>query len=187
MSALELSRSNRPQRSGHAGHGPPSGAVISGYGGSGRLLPRERGHSCGAGSTEIVVDAHDPRGAGGVLVGGGGASIYPTASRVGTTSLLCREDWIPGRPLDLSRVTLNWVDPPPAPAVTGTGPVSGHVRPLRADGTRYPTYADALAAIDTPALLIGLGARRADLGQPARPWAVLTDPEGNEFCVLGPL
>ncbi len=35
--------------------------------------------------------------------------------------------------------------------------------------------------------LIGLGARRADLGQPARPWAVLTDPEGNEFCVLGPL
>jgi hypothetical protein len=35
--------------------------------------------------------------------------------------------------------------------------------------------------------LIGLGARRADVGQGARPWVVLADPEGNEFCVLGPL
>ena len=35
--------------------------------------------------------------------------------------------------------------------------------------------------------LIGLGARRADIGQGEVPWAVLADPEGNEFCVLGPL
>ncbi len=35
--------------------------------------------------------------------------------------------------------------------------------------------------------LIGLGARRADTGQGSRPWAVLADPEGNEFCVLGSL
>jgi hypothetical protein len=35
--------------------------------------------------------------------------------------------------------------------------------------------------------LIGLGARRADIGQGAVPWVVLADPEGNEFCVLGPL
>jgi len=35
--------------------------------------------------------------------------------------------------------------------------------------------------------LIGLGARPADVGQGAAPWAVLADPEGNEFCVLGPL
>lgn len=33
--------------------------------------------------------------------------------------------------------------------------------------------------------LIGLGARRADVGQgPAVTWVVLADPEGNEFCVL---
>jgi hypothetical protein len=32
--------------------------------------------------------------------------------------------------------------------------------------------------------LIGLGARRADVGQGEVPWAVLADPEGNEFCVL---
>jgi hypothetical protein len=32
--------------------------------------------------------------------------------------------------------------------------------------------------------LIGLGARRADVGQGEVPWTVLADPEGNEFCVL---
>jgi hypothetical protein len=35
--------------------------------------------------------------------------------------------------------------------------------------------------------LLGLGARRADIGQGGVPWVVLADPEGNEFCVLGPL
>jgi catechol 2,3-dioxygenase-like lactoylglutathione lyase family enzyme len=35
--------------------------------------------------------------------------------------------------------------------------------------------------------LLGLGARRADIGQGAVPWVVLADPEGNEFCVLGSL
>jgi Glyoxalase-like domain len=35
--------------------------------------------------------------------------------------------------------------------------------------------------------ILGLGARPADVGQGAAPWTVLADPEGNEFCVLGPL
>jgi hypothetical protein len=34
--------------------------------------------------------------------------------------------------------------------------------------------------------LRGLGARPADVGQGDVPWAVLADPEGNEFCVLEP-
>ena len=33
--------------------------------------------------------------------------------------------------------------------------------------------------------LLGLGARRADIGQgPDVTWVVMADPEGNEFCVL---
>jgi catechol 2,3-dioxygenase-like lactoylglutathione lyase family enzyme len=33
--------------------------------------------------------------------------------------------------------------------------------------------------------LLGLGATRVDVGQPAAAtWAVLADPEGNEFCLL---
>jgi predicted enzyme related to lactoylglutathione lyase len=35
--------------------------------------------------------------------------------------------------------------------------------------------------------LVALGARPADVGQgPDVSWVVLTDPEGNEFCVLSP-
>ncbi len=33
--------------------------------------------------------------------------------------------------------------------------------------------------------LLALGAARTDIGQGDQPWIVLTDPEGNEFCVLG--
>lgn len=33
--------------------------------------------------------------------------------------------------------------------------------------------------------ILGLGAQKADIGQGNdEPWTVLTDPEGNEFCVL---
>ena len=34
--------------------------------------------------------------------------------------------------------------------------------------------------------LVGLGARRVDIGQGATSWVVMADPEGNEFCVLAP-
>jgi hypothetical protein len=37
------------------------------------------------------------------------------------------------------------------------------------------------------ARIVALGARRVDVGQGEdAPWAVLADPEGNEFCVLQP-
>jgi hypothetical protein len=32
--------------------------------------------------------------------------------------------------------------------------------------------------------LEALGARRIDIGQGARTWVVMADPEDNEFCVL---
>jgi hypothetical protein len=32
--------------------------------------------------------------------------------------------------------------------------------------------------------LIGLGARKVDIGQGDQTWVVLADPEGNEFCIL---
>lgn len=36
------------------------------------------------------------------------------------------------------------------------------------------------------ARFLALGARHADVGQGEQPWVTLMDPEGNEFCVLGP-
>ena len=32
--------------------------------------------------------------------------------------------------------------------------------------------------------LLGLGARRVDIGQGTVDWVVLADPDGHEFCVL---
>lgn len=47
---------------------------------------------------------------------------------------------------------------------------------LRADGT---------ATSDELERLLSLGARRTDVGQgPEATWVVLSDPEGNEFCLL---
>jgi hypothetical protein len=34
--------------------------------------------------------------------------------------------------------------------------------------------------------LLSLGAKRADIGQGDVPWVVMTDPDGNVFCVLTP-
>jgi hypothetical protein len=49
---------------------------------------------------------------------------------------------------------------------------------VRPAGTDYGSELDRL---------LRLGARRADIGQGDQPWTVLADPEGNEFCLLGPL
>ncbi len=35
--------------------------------------------------------------------------------------------------------------------------------------------------------LLDLGATQVDIGQGSVRWTVLADPEGNEFCLLGPL
>ncbi|QGK68193.1 VOC family protein [Allosaccharopolyspora coralli] len=45
--------------------------------------------------------------------------------------------------------------------------------------------ADGVSTEDELTRLLGLGARRVDVGQrPDVPWVVLADPEGNEFCLL---
>jgi hypothetical protein len=44
---------------------------------------------------------------------------------------------------------------------------------------------DALQA-ELIARVAGLGATPVDIGQGDAPWAVLADPEGNEFCILEP-
>jgi predicted enzyme related to lactoylglutathione lyase len=45
--------------------------------------------------------------------------------------------------------------------------------------------ADGCATSEELERLLGLGARRVDVGQdPEVSWVVLSDPEGNEFCLL---
>jgi predicted enzyme related to lactoylglutathione lyase len=46
-----------------------------------------------------------------------------------------------------------------------------------------PADGDQQAEVDR---LVSLGARPTDIGQGDVDWVVLADPDGNEFCVLGP-
>jgi hypothetical protein len=77
---------------------------------------------------------------------------YPAAFRVAGTPLLSRQEWIPDHPLDLDEVELSWASHGPTPAADGSEPESAQVRPVAAAGERYSSYADALGAIDPPAL-----------------------------------
>jgi hypothetical protein len=94
------------------------------------------------------------------------AGLYPQIPRAGPADLLCREEWLPGAPLDLDELPLTWdgtaaAGGPPGGAAAAAGEWADgrlaaaweRVRPLRPDGQRYPSYADAVAALDPPELL----------------------------------
>jgi hypothetical protein len=80
------------------------------------------------------------------------ARLYPGLPQIGGTGLLCREEWLPAAPVALDDLALAWAAEAPAPVADGTGPASAHVRPTRAAGDAYPSYAQAVAALDPPAL-----------------------------------
>ncbi|MBB2894584.1 VOC family protein [Flexivirga oryzae] len=72
--------------------------------------------------------------------------------------------------------------PGPVPPTLTFAPVpEGKVVKNRLHLDLNPTDRDQAAEVER---LLGLGARRADVGQGEQSWVVLTDPEGNEFCVL---
>ncbi len=82
------------------------------------------------------------------------AGLYPDLPRAGPADLLSREEWLPGAPLGLDDLPVTW-DGEPSGEDTAPGrydAASAQVRPLRPDGARYASYADAVAALDRPAL-----------------------------------
>jgi hypothetical protein len=78
--------------------------------------------------------------------------LYPSSWHVAGTPLLARPAWIPGRPVSLDQVVLSWEPGRQEPLVDGTEPASASVRPLRSNGTRFQTYADAVEVLDRPRL-----------------------------------
>lgn len=117
------------------------------------------------------------------------AHAYPPDRRVAGTPLLAASTWVPRAPIDLSTLDIHLcatdvgrpVDGRAHRRVTGREPVSERVRPVRADGTRYPGYSAAITALDAPTRLVDLPTYRlekADLtGTPAR----LTFGRGRYF------
>lgn len=79
------------------------------------------------------------------------ADRYPRHLRGYGTPLLTRPEWLPPRLIPLTDVRLEMAASSSTP-ITGEGPESEGVRAIRPDGSRYPTYADTLAALARPKL-----------------------------------
>ena len=78
--------------------------------------------------------------------------LHAELPQVRPAGLLVRQDWLAADPVPLDRITLD-LRPDAQPAqIAGSEPESSLVRPLRSDGSRFPTYAEALATLDRPAL-----------------------------------
>lgn len=75
--------------------------------------------------------------------------LYPDHLRVGRSTLLSSESWLPPAPLPIEEVRLEWEDEPQQPAVLGVEAATTHLRPAHAGG-RHACYADALGAIARP-------------------------------------
>ena len=114
------------------------------------------------------------------------SALYPDVPRVAGTGLLCRPGWIPAAPIELDQVQLRWVDDPPVPSVTGSSVESMAVRPLTDGGGRFATYADAIGALDRPALFENRVTYRlldADLSNPRS--GLLTLTRSRYFDAIG--
>jgi hypothetical protein len=87
---------------------------------------------------------------------------YPAARRVAGTPLLADPAWLPSVPLPLDAVNLHFDPTRPARGLTGDEPAFDEVRPVAADGRRYPTYAAAVAALARPATFVNRPTYRLD-------------------------
>jgi predicted enzyme related to lactoylglutathione lyase len=126
------------------------------------LEPRDRYREAGA-VASILVDAHDPARLADFWASATGWTVQARegADLVGLRAPSARGPWLEFlRNDDVKRVK-NRVHLDVAP----------------------PAGADHAAAVSA---VMATGAVPADLGGPSLPWRVLTDPEGNEFCVLSP-
>jgi hypothetical protein len=78
--------------------------------------------------------------------------LHADHPQIGATGLLTRTSWLPTNPVPLEDVALTWCDHAATAEIDGTEPESADVRPLRRNGQRFPTYAEALGQLARPRL-----------------------------------
>jgi len=78
------------------------------------------------------------------------AADYPADRRVAGTPLLAAPTWIPADPIPLNSIRLEFDPDAEFHGVTGVEPTDA--LPSRADRARYPSYADAVADLASPAV-----------------------------------
>jgi transcriptional regulator with XRE-family HTH domain len=78
------------------------------------------------------------------------AALYPRSTRVASTPLLTRNDWIARHPIDLRDVRLDWLDGRQRKTVNGTEPDARLLFPLRRPGHQFESYTSAVRYLDRP-------------------------------------
>lgn len=78
--------------------------------------------------------------------------LYRPEFRVGPVPFIAKPEWIPGRPIDLDEIRLEWSDRVPPIPVTGTEPEAQAVLPLLVPGHRFNRYTAAIRYLDPPSL-----------------------------------
>jgi hypothetical protein len=79
------------------------------------------------------------------------AREYPESATVEGTPLLSTPLWLPHEPIPLDRIKLQYTHAEEFNGITGAEPIVQRLLPTRADGTKYRTYSDTVAALAAPA------------------------------------
>lgn len=80
------------------------------------------------------------------------ARHYSQLVKVDSTPLLSTPHWLPDHPIPLDQIELQYTPDAAFTGVTGTEPAAQQLLPVRADGSRYRTYSEAVAALAAPGL-----------------------------------
>ena len=80
------------------------------------------------------------------------AQAYVHIPKVAGTPLLTRPEWLPAEPVPLGAIDVEFAPDRPFTGLTGGDPATETVRPIRPDGSRYPSYAAAMADLAAPAV-----------------------------------
>jgi len=78
------------------------------------------------------------------------ARDYPESATVEGTPLLSTPTWLPEAPIPLDDIKLHYTPGAAFGGITGTEPVLRRLLPVRANGTRYRTYSEAVAVLAAP-------------------------------------
>ncbi|MGH3772718.1 MAG: helix-turn-helix domain-containing protein [Pseudonocardiaceae bacterium] len=78
------------------------------------------------------------------------ARDYPESAAVEGTPLLSTPRWLPDQPIPLNRIELRYTPDAGFSGITGTEPAARRLLPVRADGSRYHTYSEAVADLAAP-------------------------------------
>ena len=78
------------------------------------------------------------------------ARHYPESAAVERTPLLSTPTWLPDAPIPLDDIKLQYTPEAAFSGITGSEPVIRRLLPVRANGKRYRTYSEAVAALAAP-------------------------------------